>query len=176
VFCHVGCRLAKKYHPDVSNDPSARQKFHRISAAYDVLSDPDRRRRYDLTGQHGNEQHFREDYTNQTGPDDFAEQIFQRVWQDLGLREYVDTVRSEAATAWEAARHGDYSFAWDFAKERKGLIASVILPFALMLRFPGALSYATRLLTLFVVVFISNIPPRIAWAIMRDAWIRLTKR
>ncbi|HIK38281.1 MAG: molecular chaperone DnaJ [Geminocystis sp.] len=46
-------RLAKKYHPDVNKDPGAEEKFKEISRAYEVLSDPEKRARYDRFGEAG---------------------------------------------------------------------------------------------------------------------------
>jgi molecular chaperone DnaJ len=44
-------RLARKHHPDINpGDRLAAQKFRQIAEAYETLSDPDRRRRYDTTG------------------------------------------------------------------------------------------------------------------------------
>jgi curved DNA-binding protein len=43
-------KLARTYHPDVNKEPSAEERFKEISEAYDVLSDPDTRRRYDAFG------------------------------------------------------------------------------------------------------------------------------
>jgi curved DNA-binding protein len=43
-------KLARKYHPDVNKDPEAEERFKEISEAYDVLSDPDTRKRYDAFG------------------------------------------------------------------------------------------------------------------------------
>src|SRR5207253_964751 len=44
-------RLARKYHPDINpGDAVAAAQFQRISQAYETLSDPDRRRRYDVVG------------------------------------------------------------------------------------------------------------------------------
>jgi curved DNA-binding protein len=43
-------KLARTYHPDVNSDPGAEDRFKEISEAYDVLSDPETRRRYDAFG------------------------------------------------------------------------------------------------------------------------------
>jgi curved DNA-binding protein len=43
-------RLARANHPDVNKDPAAEERFKDISEAYDVLSDPQTRRRYDMFG------------------------------------------------------------------------------------------------------------------------------
>ncbi|HUJ64988.1 MAG TPA: DnaJ domain-containing protein, partial [Acidimicrobiales bacterium] len=43
-------KLARTYHPDVNKDPAAERRFQDISEAYDVLSDPETRRRYDAFG------------------------------------------------------------------------------------------------------------------------------
>jgi molecular chaperone DnaJ len=44
-------RLARKFHPDINpGDRMAAAQFRQIAEAYETLSDPDRRRRYDSTG------------------------------------------------------------------------------------------------------------------------------
>lgn len=43
-------KLARKYHPDINKDPDAQEKFKEINAAYEVLSDPEKKAKYDQFG------------------------------------------------------------------------------------------------------------------------------
>jgi len=46
-------KLARKYHPDVNpNDNEAKQRFQEINEANEVLSDPEKRKKYDQYGEH----------------------------------------------------------------------------------------------------------------------------
>jgi molecular chaperone DnaJ len=47
--------LARRFHPDSNpDDPHAVERFKEVTAAYEVLRDPERRRRYDVFGDGGN--------------------------------------------------------------------------------------------------------------------------
>src|SRR5271155_2528315 len=52
-------KLARKYHPDLNpNDTEAHKKFQQLNEANEVLSDPEKRKKYDQYGenwQHGEE-------------------------------------------------------------------------------------------------------------------------
>src|SRR5512135_1203107 len=73
-------KLARQYHPDVNNDPDAEEKFKEVNEAYGVLSDRDKRARYDRFGREGlgNLGGFR-DYTM-----DFAD-IFDELFGQFGF-------------------------------------------------------------------------------------------
>ena len=43
-------KLAKQYHPDVSKEPNAEEKYKEINEAYEVLKDPEKRQKYDTLG------------------------------------------------------------------------------------------------------------------------------
>ena len=43
-------KLARKYHPDINKDPEAQDRFKEINAAYEVLSDAEKKAQYDQFG------------------------------------------------------------------------------------------------------------------------------
>lgn len=87
-------RLARKYHPDVSKEADAEQKFKEIAEAYEVLKDPEKRKSYDQLGANwkagqefrpppgweqafgGGGAHFGADMGGAAGFSDFFESVF----------------------------------------------------------------------------------------------------
>ena len=52
-------RLAQKYHPDVSKEPEAEERFKQIAEAYATLKDPEKRSAYDALGTRPQGEEFR---------------------------------------------------------------------------------------------------------------------
>lgn len=83
-------KLARTYHPDLNSDSEAEGRFKEIGEAYEVLSDPDKRERYDRLGanwrrqeQEAPEQSFEEFFTRQGGGDagaEFSDDLFERLF------------------------------------------------------------------------------------------------
>src|SRR6266850_2511673 len=52
-------KLARKYHPDVSKEPNAKEHFQEVSEAYETLKDKEKRAAFDSLGMHRPGQDFR---------------------------------------------------------------------------------------------------------------------
>jgi curved DNA-binding protein len=66
-------KLARKYHPDVSKEKNAKEKFQDVSEAYETLKDAERKAAYDQLGDYQPGQDFRPppDWEQQFNPGDF---------------------------------------------------------------------------------------------------------
>ena len=97
-------KLARTYHPDLNSDSDAEDRFKELGEAYEVLSDPDKRERYDRLGANWRQQeqeapdaNFEEFFTRQGfGRDDarveFGDDLFERMFGG----------RAGAGTGWRA--------------------------------------------------------------------------
>jgi molecular chaperone DnaJ len=72
-------KLALQYHPDRNKSAGAEEKFKEISEAYAVLSDDEKRKRYDVYGHVGTEDAFRGSEAN-----------FDEVFRDIGFGGFRD--------------------------------------------------------------------------------------
>ncbi len=73
-------KLARKYHPDINKDPASQEKFKEINAAYEVLSDPEKKAKYDQFGdQMFGGQSF-QDFAHSQGPDVDLEEILRAMF------------------------------------------------------------------------------------------------
>ena len=90
-------RLAMKYHPDrhATNKKEAEEKFKEISEAYEVLSDPGKRSRYDQHGHEGVEGAFRhgdftwDDFTHFQDVSDLFGGGLEDLFASFGLGDFL---------------------------------------------------------------------------------------
>mmetsp|Transcript_80698 Transcript_80698/g.224600 ORF Transcript_80698/g.224600 Transcript_80698/m.224600 type:complete len:321 (+) Transcript_80698:86-1048(+) len=164
-------REAKKYHPDINKAPDATARFKELAQAYDVLRDPARRASYDdsLDDERGHAASGGAGYGQSTqdqraqGHDGQQDQglgqapslhdvdpfeLFRSVLEELGVEQlatYLEQFRDEANHAAASAKAGDMQPAKEFLWRHKVFAASIVLPFALAFRFPGAVVVVLRL-------------------------------
>jgi len=69
-------KLARQYHPDVNKEPHAEEKFKEINEAYGVLSDSEKRARYDRFGKAGVSGAGGQGYQDFSGFGDIFEDLF----------------------------------------------------------------------------------------------------
>jgi molecular chaperone DnaJ len=105
-------KLALQYHPDRNKSPGAEEKFKEISEAYAVLSDDEKRKRYDTYGHVGAEEVFRGSEAN-----------FDEVFKDMGFGGFRDIFEQifggGGRGGFGSARNDPFGFGFSFGGGRK---------------------------------------------------------
>lgn len=73
-------RLARKYHPDINKDAGAEEKFKEINAAYEILSDEQKRAQYDRHGDSMFGGQSFSDFTRSAGSDADLNDILRNIF------------------------------------------------------------------------------------------------
>jgi curved DNA-binding protein len=100
-------KLARKYHPDVSKEPDAEERFKEVAEAYEALKDPEKRAAYDQLGRHASGQEFEP-------PPDWGERFAgaQTIFDDLDLGDLFAGLAGRRGARGRAAASGrDYEAA-----------------------------------------------------------------
>jgi len=122
-------KLALQYHPDRNKSAGSEEKFKEISEAYAVLSDDEKRKRYDTYGHVGSEEVFRGSEAN-----------FDEIFRDMGFGGFRDIFEQIFGnrTGFRGVNAGDpFGFGFSFGGgRRKGqdLVYDVELSFEEVLR------------------------------------------
>lgn len=79
-------RLARKYHPDLSKESNAEERFKEMGEAYEVLKDPAKRAEYDQYlknrefNQGAQQQHWRPEHSETYNNPEFTEDLFESLF------------------------------------------------------------------------------------------------
>ena len=105
-------RLALQYHPDRNKSPGAEERFKEISEAYAVLSDDEKRKRYDTYGHVGAEEVFRGSEAN-----------FDEIFKDMGFGGFRDIFEQifggGGRGGFGSARNDPFGFGFSFGGGRR---------------------------------------------------------
>lgn len=91
-------KLARKYHPDVCDEEGAEEKFKEVSEAYAVLSDDEKRQRYDQFGHAGMDGFTAEDFYQNVN--------FEDIFQGFDIGNIFDMFGFGGATRTRGGRTG----------------------------------------------------------------------
>ena len=103
-------KLALQFHPDRNKDPAAEERFKQISEAYAVLSDDDKRKKYDMYGHVGTDEAFRGSESN-----------FEEIFKDIGFGGFKDIFEQFFGGGFSTPGRADpFGFGFNFGGRRKG--------------------------------------------------------
>lgn len=105
-------KLALQYHPDRNKSPGSEEKFKEISEAYAVLSDDEKRKRYDTYGHVGAEEVFRGSEAN-----------FDEIFRDMGfsgVKDIFEQIFGGRGTGGFGGMSGSDPFGFGFSFGRGG--------------------------------------------------------
>jgi curved DNA-binding protein len=106
-------RLARKYHPDVSKEKDAEERFKEIAEAYETLKDPQKRAAYDGLGAHRSGERFRP-------PPDWFDRFHVHGTGDLGGIDLADLFASFGGVGGMRGARGFQGFGGRGGTQRRG--------------------------------------------------------
>eukprot|EP00929_Paragymnodinium_shiwhaense_P044583 TRINITY_DN22851_c0_g2_i2.p1 TRINITY_DN22851_c0_g2~~TRINITY_DN22851_c0_g2_i2.p1 ORF type:complete len:285 (-),score=44.85 TRINITY_DN22851_c0_g2_i2:46-900(-) len=173
-------RAAKAYHPDMNpDDPKAKDRFQRVSQAYETLRNPSSRSAYDASGQWSGAAGA----GGQQGADyQQAEDIFRNAAQEReiileAMQLYAEAVKEEATEAASLIWEGKFTEAWPLIREHRALFG-VLGVFAVLLRHPAIVGIALRgaaMMALNPAVFRVLVRSGLDKRVWQFAWVHLTQ-
>jgi molecular chaperone DnaJ len=105
-------KLALQYHPDRNKAAGAEEKFKEISEAYAVLSDDEKRKRYDMYGHVGAEEVFRGSEAN-------FDEIFRDMGFGGGFRDIFEQIFGGRGGFGSTSSGDPFGFGFSFGRGRR---------------------------------------------------------